>query len=415
VTILPERHPDPPARPISGFAVGVGVLAAYGAFALLISLAAAFSNGAHANQRLSGATWKELGTGGGVTAGLLLLVTWGVGGYIAGRIAGRDGARHGAWVFVVGVVLLTVVSAAVTWLPDTAQILRNLRLLGLPVRRAEWRDVGSIAGIASLAGMAVGALFGGWRSTRAPRPAPAVVRREAAPAFVPAAERDVAVEHVEEPVAEQPAFLPSPTEPGPERVTEPEPAFAADVGFAADDTDEADVPVWWADEVEVLEEPETTEEPAAAGSWWPEPSTEPATEPATAQTAPQAAPQAYDDAWALPDVEPPPPADYEPDSLFAFPPTPTPTPTPTPAPQAEPVRVTDEGADAEPEPAPLAEHSDWAHDRGLFQAPPDPGREGALQHIPEEMPAADPDPEEEARRRQREEAARAYEQAREDQ
>jgi hypothetical protein len=407
VTILPERQPEPPARPISGFAVGAGVLAAYGAFSLLISLVAAFSNGAHANQRLSGATWKELGTGGGITTGVVLLVAWGIGGYIAGRVAGRDGVRHGAWVFVAGVVLFTVVCAAVTWLPDTAQILRNMRLLGLPVRRAEWRDMGSIAGISSLAGAAVGALLGGWRSTRVPSPAPAARTREPVPAVIPTAGRDVAVEPVvEEPVAAAPVFVEAAGEPVAGPVIEPEPVFAGDVSVVADDADEADVPVWWADEAGVLEEPEATEEPAAAGSWWPEPATEPQA---------RAQPQAYDDAWALPDDEPPPPADHEPDSLFAFPPTPTPAPGPTPAPAPAAVgRDTDEDADAEPEPPPLAEHADWAHERGLFQAPPDPGREGALQHIPEAMPAAE-DPEEEARRRQREEAARAYEQAREDQ
>jgi hypothetical protein len=409
VTILPERHPDPPASPVSGYAVVAGALAAYGAFALLISLVAAFSNGAHANQRLSGATWKELGTGGGITTGLVLLVAWAVGGHIAGRLAGRDGIRHGAWVFVVGVVLSTVVSAAVTWLPDTAQVLRNMRLLGLPVRRAEWRDVGSVAGIASLVGMAVGAVLGGWRSTRIPSPAPAAREREVAPAVVAAAVRDVPAQPVvEESVVAAPVFVES------EPIAEPaaEPVFARDAAVVPEDTDEADVPVWWADEAAeageagVLDEPETTEEPAATGSWWPEPA-----------AAPQAQARAYDDAWALPDDEPPPPADHEPDSLFAFPPTPTPTPTPSPTPthmQAPaPDRDIDDD-DAEPEPPPLAEHSDWAHERGVFQAPPDPGREGTLQHIPEAMPAAE-DPEEEARRRQREEAARAYEQAREDQ
>ncbi|MCU1449392.1 MAG: hypothetical protein JWP02_1562 [Acidimicrobiales bacterium] len=411
MTILPERRPEPPARPISGFALGVGALAAYGAFALLISLVAAFSNGAHANQRLSGATWKELGTGGGITTGLVLLVAWGVGGYIAGRVAGRDGVRHGAWVFVVGVVLFTVVSAAVTWLPDTAQILRNMRLLGLPVRRAEWRDVGSIAGIASLAGMAVGAVLGGWRSTRLPRPAPAVLEPAPAPAVVPAPEREVVVE----PVVTEPVLVESPTEPVAQPLIAPEPVFAGDASVAADGADDSDVPVWWADEAGVLEEPEVTEEPASTGSWWPEQATEP-----------QSQSRPYDDAWALPDDEPPPPADHEPDSLFAFPPSPSPAPVPapTPAPATTPVpaapaaaamdRDADEDADAEPEPPPLAEHADWAHERGVFQAPPDPGREGALQHIPEAMPA-DEDPDEEARRRQREEAARAYEQAREDQ
>ena len=84
----------------------------------------------------SGTTWKQLGTGGGIVTGIALFVAWGAGGLVAARTAGRDGVRHGVWVFILGVVLMAVVGAAITWLPDTTAILRNLRLLGLPVRRA---------------------------------------------------------------------------------------------------------------------------------------------------------------------------------------------------------------------------------------------------------------------------------------
>ena len=129
------------ALPISGAAVATGVLVAYGAFAVLISVIAAFANGAHSHQVLSAATWKQLGTGGGIVTGIALFVAWGAGGLVAARTAGRDGVRHGVWVFILGVVLMAVVGAAITWLPDTTAILRNLRLLGLPVRRNEWRGM----------------------------------------------------------------------------------------------------------------------------------------------------------------------------------------------------------------------------------------------------------------------------------
>src|SRR5213078_3326613 len=64
-TVLPDRD-ETPALPVSGTAVLIGVLVAYAAFAVLISIVAAFANGAHANQQLSGAAWKQLGTGGGI-------------------------------------------------------------------------------------------------------------------------------------------------------------------------------------------------------------------------------------------------------------------------------------------------------------------------------------------------------------
>src|SRR5438270_8336254 len=61
--VLPGA-PEESAVPVSGLAVAGGVLVAYGAFAVLISIVAAFANGAHSHQVLSGATWKQLGTGG---------------------------------------------------------------------------------------------------------------------------------------------------------------------------------------------------------------------------------------------------------------------------------------------------------------------------------------------------------------
>ena len=72
------------------------------------------ARGAHANQQLSTASWKQLGVGGGIVAAVVLFVAWGLGGFAAARLAGRDGVRHGVWVFVVGVVLMTVVGAAIT-------------------------------------------------------------------------------------------------------------------------------------------------------------------------------------------------------------------------------------------------------------------------------------------------------------
>src|SRR5207237_5735761 len=134
--ILPEHASEAqPLAPLDVPAVVVGVVAAYGVFALAISVVAGFANGAHANQQLSGATWHQLGTGGGIVTGLVLVAAWACGAYVTGRLSRREPTRHGLWVFGAGVVLLTVVSAAVTWFPDTAAVLRNLRVLGLPVRR----------------------------------------------------------------------------------------------------------------------------------------------------------------------------------------------------------------------------------------------------------------------------------------
>ena len=423
--VLPNVREEP-GLPVSGVAVLAGVLAAYGAFAVLISIVAAFANGAHSHQVLSGATWKQLGTGGGIVAGIVLFVAWAAGGFVAARMARRDGVRHGVWVFIIGVVFITVVGAAITWLPDTTAILRNLRLLGMPLRRNEWRDVGTVAGIASLVGMAVGAPVGGWLALRERAVAPAG-ERPAAPSTVPAPTPPAEPEK-KEPVPE-PAFV------GPslfEQTRPPDPAGEPDEQQAEPAAEE--VPAWqqfvqerqrgisepereparneefvapapapspstpsapWADAEPAptfIEEPEQDEpEPAEVSSWWPDQG-EPAVQPSLS----------YDEAWALPDDESAQTGAEAPEGA-AFP-HPPPTPAPEPVPVSDAVVV-----------APLDEHEDWREDEEPYRAPPEPAADEAMQQAPEAPP---PPPEadleeREERRRQQEEAARAYEQARE--
>jgi hypothetical protein len=137
-----------------------------------------------------------------------------------------------------------------------------------------------------------------------------------------------------------------------------------------------------------IEEPEETQrQPAEVTSFW----------PGQDETELQATP-GDDNAWALPDDQGGPVATEGESAAFPHAP-------PTPVPQQETEVVV----------PPLAEHDDWARDDEPYRAPPQPSDEDVLQHEPE-APEPDVDPEEqEARRRQQEEAARAYEQMREDQ
>ncbi|MBV9411446.1 MAG: TIGR04086 family membrane protein [Acidimicrobiia bacterium] len=422
------RGQEEPALPVSGIAVMAGVLAAYGAFAVLISIVAAFANGAHSHQVLSGATWKQLGTGGGIVAGIVLFLAWAAGGFIAARMAGHDGIRHGIWVFVVGVVFITVVGAAITWLPDTTAILRNLRLLGLPVRRNEWRDIGTVAGLASLIGSAAGAVVGGWFAFREKAPAAERVRPPAPAVPVaappPVAEPVPAPSEAEaeaafarpslfeetgfepEPLAgEEPDTAPAPVAATPESAIEQKPAWLQfiqerersiqerDQGSALDETYTPAPPApapWASDEPApaFLDEPEPEAEPTQPTSWWPE-----------RDERPEEPVRTVDDAWALPDDEDTPGGGGEADR--AFPPSP---PTPVPAPEPDDVEV-----------PPLGEHADWKDDDELYRAPPEPVDDDVLQHAPEAPPPEVGSEEREARRRQQEEAARAYEQMRDDQ
>jgi hypothetical protein len=61
------------------------------------------------------------------------------------------------------VALIAAIAATQT---DTSAIRGNLRSLGIPTTGAEWSDVGTLAGIGSLAAMLVGALLGGMLGER---------------------------------------------------------------------------------------------------------------------------------------------------------------------------------------------------------------------------------------------------------
>jgi hypothetical protein len=58
-------------------------------------------------------------------------------------------------------ILIAAVSAIIASQADADTIGSNLRSLGIPTSSSEWGDIGTLAGIASLAAMLLGALVGG--------------------------------------------------------------------------------------------------------------------------------------------------------------------------------------------------------------------------------------------------------------
>jgi hypothetical protein len=197
-------------------------------------------------------------------------------------------------------------------------------------------------------------------------PAPVAEEEPAWKQFID--ERERAIQDRDRESAAGERFTPSePSEPAPWLASEPAPTF-----------------------IHEPEEQEPEPEPAEVSSFWPgeqEPLSQLAPEPAAN----------FDDAWALPDEEGAPVSAEAPESA-AFP-----HPPPIPVPEPEPEIAV----------PPLREHTDWSEDDELFRAPPEPQSDDALQHEPEAPAPPEVDAEElEARRRQQEEAARAYEQAR---
>jgi len=114
-----------------------------------------------------------------------LLLAYLFGGYVAGRMARRAGLLHGIAVFILALIIVALVAAIAATQTDTSAIRGNLRSLGIPTTGAEWGDVGTLAGIGSLAAMLVGALLGGLLGERWHTK---LTRRAASPNYGP--ERD---------------------------------------------------------------------------------------------------------------------------------------------------------------------------------------------------------------------------------
>jgi hypothetical protein len=146
---------------LSFISVLAGTLVAYGAFAILAALVGAAATAIGFDNDLGRDDWARLGTGSAIAAAVVLLVAYLFGGYVAGRMARRAGLLNGLAVFLLAIVLIVAVGAIVASQADADAIRTNLRSLGIPTSGSEWSDIGTLAGIASLAAMLIGALVGG--------------------------------------------------------------------------------------------------------------------------------------------------------------------------------------------------------------------------------------------------------------
>jgi hypothetical protein len=151
---------------VSGTSVLAGILVAYGAFALLAGLTAAFLGAVNVNVDLSGEDLRRAGTAGGIVLGGVLFVSWLFGGYVAGRMARRAGTSQGLVVFLFGMFVAIAAAAVVEGAGATDDVVRGLRTLGVPNSADQWSQIGTVAGIASLAGMFLGAVVGGTMGER---------------------------------------------------------------------------------------------------------------------------------------------------------------------------------------------------------------------------------------------------------
>lgn len=184
-----------------------GTLVAYGAFTVLAAIAGGLIAAlGFETESLSANDWRQLGIGGGVVVGLVLLCSYLVGGYTAGRMARRAGATNGLGVFTLGIVIALVVGAVVSLQADTNTIVSNLRSMGVPTSASEYAAIGTFAGLGAVVAMAMGAVVGGtlgerWHGKIAQRAAVALAVREG-PAVQPGDYPDDLTERVYEPTVD---------------------------------------------------------------------------------------------------------------------------------------------------------------------------------------------------------------------
>jgi|GEM_PF-1890168 len=136
-----------------------GVLVAYGAFAILVGIAAAVVDALNIDTDIT-TDYERLGILGGLIVAGILLLSYLFGGYVAGRMARRAGLFNGFLVAILGLAVAAGV-AAIVRSTDAATINSNLRSLGVPTTADEYGQAFTVAGIASLAAILLGSLVGG--------------------------------------------------------------------------------------------------------------------------------------------------------------------------------------------------------------------------------------------------------------
>lgn len=156
-------------RRTSPSSVLAGTLASFGALALVGAAAGAIGSalGLHTSG-ISTHEWRQSGIVAAAIGTVVVFIAFWFGGYTAGRMSRRAGARHGALVFLVSVLLIGVI-ALVAWAVRGSvhvDIAGSLRDNGVPTGRHTWAGIGLGAGIAGAVAMLVGSIVGGIRGDR---------------------------------------------------------------------------------------------------------------------------------------------------------------------------------------------------------------------------------------------------------
>lgn len=145
---------------VSFLSVLAGTLTAYGAFAIVAAIAGAILDATDADTDFSTNDWTSSGAIGGLATGIVLLVAYLFGGYVAGRMARRAGLLHGIGVALLSVVGGGLLGALIGWIADDQTIEDNLGSIGVPTNWDDWGAVAVATAIVALAAIVVGSILG---------------------------------------------------------------------------------------------------------------------------------------------------------------------------------------------------------------------------------------------------------------
>ena len=140
-----------------------GWLSATGLAVLLVALVSAADVALGLTE---GASAGEMGLGGAVALLAVLFLSYLAGGYVAGRMARFTGMRQGLAVWLVGLVVVLLVSGAATMLGSEYNVLARLQLPRIPVGEGTATTAGLVTVAAAAAAALTGALLGGGLGTR---------------------------------------------------------------------------------------------------------------------------------------------------------------------------------------------------------------------------------------------------------
>ncbi|MGY1681862.1 hypothetical protein [Geodermatophilus sp. SYSU D01176] len=140
-----------------------GWLSATGLAVLLVALVSAADVALGLTE---GASVGEVGLGGAVALLVVLFLSYLAGGYVAGRMARFTGMRQGAAVWLLGLVVVLLVSGAAAMLGSEYNVLARLQLPRIPVGEGTATTAGLVTLAAAAAASLAGAVLGGGLGTR---------------------------------------------------------------------------------------------------------------------------------------------------------------------------------------------------------------------------------------------------------